>query len=329
MRREVFYRLWRALTVLAAIIFAAGGAAVVVTLFDGEMKQFPLTFLFILIPSAVLGIPIYAAVKSAGRANWKTAAVAGFFVGAIMPAIAVFLGPSADQASVGGVPTVIDGSYTWAGWRQGLTFLAGFGLLGALGGLVFYFAVSPSQQQRLSILERDSFAVWRSGILVAGAAGVVAAAFAISEANKDRSCHNPLRAGGTSIASTASFDLKVGPDQWRHAERIIHDFGVRGDWDILSDVRPDGDFKWFQMSLCREPGTQISVQGLAEMGTVYISVFQPQGGNSWREPFGALFDTIEANWPQSLEFQSVSGETISRADWILRLKSSAAARPAE
>lgn len=315
MRKETLYRFWRALVILAAIIVGAGTAAAILTLFTAEIKIFPLAFMFIAIPSAALGIPTYIAFKSAGRANWKTAAAAGFFIGAIIPAVVILFGPRADQASVGDVPTVINGSYTSAGWTQGFTFVAGFGLLGVIGGLLFYFAVSRSRKQTPVETEPNSRATWRGSILIVAAMCMVLSAFAVSEVSKDRSCHNPLRNGGDSIAPVASFDLKVGPDQWRRAERLIHGFGTEGRWDILSNVRPDDDFKWFQMSLCREPGTEIAVQGYAEFGVVSISAFQPQDGDSWRQPFVGLLGRLEEAWPKSVEFQGSTGAKISRPDW--------------
>jgi len=325
----MFYWLWRALVVVAAIIVGAGAAAAAFTLLSGEMQIFPLAFLLILVPSAALGIPSYVVFESVGRANWKTAAAVGFFVGAVIPAAVVFVGRGADQASVDGVPTVVDGSYTWAGWTQGLAVVAGFGLLGVIGGLLFYFAVSRSRKQRSADPEIQSPATWRGGLLVAAALCVVIAAFSVSVASKDRSCHNPLRGGGNSIAPVATFDLNVGPDQWRRVERLIHGFGTEHGWDIRSDVRPDGDFKWFQMSLCREPGTEIVVQGYPEFRSVYVSVFQPQGGASWRQPFGALLRLVEETWPKSVEFEGATGAKIGRPNWALWWKKEASLRPNE
>lgn len=211
--------------------------------------------------------------------------------------------------------TVINGSYTWAGWTQGFIFAAGFGLLGVIGGLLFYFALSRSQRHTPAESTPQFSATWRGGVLLAAALCVVLSAFAMSEASKDRSCHNPLRNGRSSIAPVASFDLKVGPDQWKRAEGIIHGFGTKRGWDVFSEVLADDDFKWFQMSLCREPGTQIAVQGLSEFGLVSISVFQPQGGNSWRLPFVTLLGSIEEAWPKSVEFQGPTGAKINRPDW--------------
>ena len=305
--------IWRFLIILAVIVIGAGTAAATFSVFSGEMKIFPLAFVLIAIPSAALGIPAYLVLQSAGRTNWITAAIAGFSVGAIIPAVLILPGSAADQASVDGVPTVINGSYTSAGWTQALGFVAGFGLLGVIGGIVFFFAVSRGQgstEVGLKPTER-----WRGGALIAAALCVVIAAFTVAEASKDRSCHNPLRDGGASIAPVASFDLKVGPDQWRRAERIVHDFGTEYDWDTFSDVRPDEDFKWFQMSLCREPGTQIAVQGYAEFGTVSVAVMQPQGGDSWRKPFATLLARVETAWPESVEFQGPTGQAIGRPNW--------------
>lgn len=300
---------------LAAVIVGAGAAAIAFTFLAGEMRIYPLVFVFIVIPSAALGIPIYLASKHTGRANWKTAAIAGFLVGATIPAILVFDGPGANEASVGGVPTVINGSYTPAGWNQGLDFVGGFGLLGVLGGIIFYFAVSRNERERPAGSEVEFVATWRTGVVPATALCIVIAAFAVSHASKDRSCHNPLRGGGNNIAPVASFELKVGPDKWRRVERVIHGFGKERGWDILSDVQPDKDFKWFQMSLCREPGTEIAVQGHADSGAVYVLVFQPQGGMSWREPFVTLLRRIETTWPKSVTFRGRTGATISRPNW--------------
>lgn len=317
--------LWRFLIILAAIIIGAGTAAVTFSFFSGEMKIFPLAFVFIAISSAVLGIPAYLVLKSAGRANWVTAAVAGFSVGAIIPAIIVLPGSVADQASVDGVPTVINGSYTWAGWTQALGFVAGFGLLGVLGAIVFFLVVSRGQgsaEDGLKLADR-----WRGGSLMAVALCVVIAAFTVAEAGNDRSCHNPLRDGGDSIAPVANFDLKVGVDQWRRAERIVHNFGTENDWNISSDVRPDDDFKWFQMSLCREPGTQIAVQGYADFGTVSVAVMQPQGGDSWRKPFAALLARVETAWPKSVEFKGPTGQATTRPNWAPLARQNAGPTP--
>lgn len=318
MRTITKHWLGQVLVHLAALVVGAGSAAAAITIFTGEMKAYPFAFFVILMPAAILGIPTYLAIRNANRVNWKSALLAGFVVGAIIPAIMIFSGPSADQASIGSVATVVDGSYTAAGWRQNVMFVGGLGLLGSLGALTFWFAIRPlrsTKSSRQSIASQAQPPTRRGIALGFVALAFIGAAIVIPEITRDRTCHNPLRSGGNSIAPFAGFDLKVGPDQWERAEKIIHTFGTEGDWSILSDVRPADNFKWFQMSLCREPGTQISVNGIVDFGTVGISVFQPQGGESWRGPFAELLRRIESEWPQSVEFQGPQGQRVTRPGW--------------
>jgi hypothetical protein len=119
----------------------------------------------------------------------------------------------------------------------------------------------------------------------------------------DRSCHNTLRDGRTSIAAAASFELGAGPREWRSIAAEVEAFARAGGWSIMSDVRPDDDFQWFQISLCREPGTNISVDAMPDLQLVSFAVFQPQGGTSWRAPFAALYARIHRRWPGRVRVQ--------------------------
>jgi hypothetical protein len=318
LRTKTKHLLGQALVHLAALVVATGAAAAAITFFTGEMKAYPFAFVVILVPAAILGIPTYLAIRDANRVNWKSAVVAGFVVGAIIPAIMIFSGPSADQASIGSVATVVDGSYTVAGWRQNVMFVGGLGLLGSFGALTFWFSIKYLRSTKNSPQGTASQAQppTRRGVALGFVAlATIGAVIAIPEITRDRTCHNPLRSGDNSIAPVAGFDLKVGPDQWERAEKIIRTFGTEGDWSILSDVRPADDFKWFQMSLCRELGTQISVNGIVAFGTVGITIVQPQGGESWRGPFAELLRRIESEWPQSVEFQGPQGQKVTRPGW--------------
>jgi hypothetical protein len=238
----------------------------------------------------------------------------GFIVGAVIPAI-LALASAPDQASVGGTATVIDGSYAFAGWMQNLGFIGLFGLLGVGGALLFWFFVRGSASSE----ERDDKASppppLRTALLSVAAAAVVAAAFIIPQATADRSCHNPLRGGGTSIAQTASFDLRVGMDQWRDVEAEVEQFRRSGDWSVRSDVRIDEGFPWLQISLCKETGTNIFVLGLADFGEVNFGVYQPQGGDTWRQDFRALYDRISARWPAKVTFKDGQGRQTGTPEW--------------
>lgn len=239
----------------------------------------------------------------------------GFVVGAAIPAILVFTN-TPDQASIGGSATIIDGSYTFAGWMQNLGFIGLFGLLGVGGALLFWFFVRRGASNEKQSDESSPPSPLRTVVLSVVAAGVVAAAFMIPYATADRSCHNPMRGGETSIGQTASFDLRVGVDEWRNVEAEVEAFRRSGDWSVRSDVRIDERFPWLQISLCKETGTNIVVQGLAEFGEVNFGVYQPQGGNTWRPDFRALYEWISARWPTKVTFKDGPGRHAGAPEWV-------------
>ena len=284
------------LTIAAGLTVASGAAATVFTLMFGDIKVFTPAVAIIAVVAVCLGLPVYLAARAARNDTPRVAAIMGFIVGGIVPAILVFAS-TPDQASVGDTATVVDGSYTFAGWLQNLGFIALFGLLGVGGALLFWFFVRRARSNEEQGDEHSPPSPLRTTLLSVAAAGVAAAAFVIPYATADRTCHNPLRGGGTSIGQTASFDLRVGVDQWRNVESEVERFRRSGDWSVRSEVRTDEGFPWLQISLCKEAGTNIFVQGMEDFGEVNFGVYQPQGGDTWRQDFRALYDRISARWP--------------------------------
>ena len=308
-----------AVTIAAGLTVASGAAAAVFALMFGDIKVFTPAFAIIAVVAVCLGLPVYLAARAARNDTPLLAAATGFIVGAVIPAILIFAN-APDQASVGGTATVIDGSYTFAGWMQNLGFIGLFGLLGVGGALLFWFFVrrgASSDEQRV---EPSPPPPLRTALLSVAAAGVVAAAFLIPYATADRSCHNPLRGGGTSIAQTAGFDLRVGVDQWRDVEAEVERFRRSGDWSVRSYVRTDEGFPWLQISLCKEAGTNIFVQGMADFGEVSFDVYQPQGGDTWQRDFRALYDRITARWPTKVTFKDGQGRQAGTPEWATAKK---------
>lgn len=302
----------RTIRAACALVAASGAAAGAFALMSFDFRVFPYAFVLIAIVAAVLGLPIYGMARAAKRDSPLVACVAGFCVGAAIPAALILFGPSADQASVGGVPTVINGSYTAAGWLQNLIVVGGFGLLGTFGGFLFWLAVLDKADDGDAPPQRRPF---RDGSVAAIALLSIAATFAIPWSTKDQSCHNPLRGGEDSIGTVASFAMKTSPDEWREIEAIVQQFATQRGWSLTSDLRPDDSFRWFQMSLCREPGTNISVNAIPETSRVYFGVYQPQGGSSWIEPFQALHALIKKRWPSRIEYTGENGERIDPPAW--------------
>jgi hypothetical protein len=306
-----------AVTIAAGLVLASGVASAMFALISGDIRFFTPVFVVIAIVAVLFGLPVYLAARAARNDTPVVAAAMGFIVGAAIPAIMVLAGPAADQASVGGTPTVIDGSYTVAGWLQNLALVGLFGLVGVGGALVFWAIVRRSVSGEESEAERPPTRPLRTTVLSIAAAGVIAVAFTIPAATADRSCHNTLRDGRKSIGPVASFDLRVGLEEWRNVEREVEAFRRSGNWSTRSDVRTDESFPWLQISLCKEPGTNIFVQGMAEFNEVSFGVYQPQGGSSWRPDFRAIYERISARWPTKIVFKDDQGRRTSAPEWAL------------
>jgi hypothetical protein len=301
------------LTIVAGLTIASGAAAAVFALMFREIRVFTPAFAIISVLAVCLGLPVYLATRAARKDTPRVAAVMGFVIGAMIPAALVF-GSAPDEASFGGTATVIDGSYTFAGWIQNLALIGFFGLLGVGGALMFWFIVrrgAPREDGE----QPPPPSPLRTSLLSVIAAGVVATAFIIPQATADRSCHNPLRGGGTSIAPTASFELRVGMNEWRNVEAELERFRRSGNWSVRSDVRIDEALPWFQISLCKETGTNIFVQSMADFNQVSFGVYQPQGGDTWRRDFRALYDRIIARWPTKVTFKDGQGRHAGTPEW--------------
>lgn len=305
-----------AIVIAAAWIVASGLAAATLALLMGGISFFTTIFLFVVVVSGVLGMPIYLATRARRNDTPVVAAVMGFVVGAAFPAILIFGGPAVDEASSGGTATVINGSYTAAGWLENFAFIGFFGLIGVAGALVFSKLVgrraTVEVKEGASTAKRQARAI----LLAAAAVGVILMAFAIPRLTADRSCHNPLRDGRTGIGTAASFDLSAGVDQWQKIEREVDAFGREGNWSVRSDVRTDGGFPWFQISLCKEPGTDILVQGMPDGNSVIFSVMQPQGGTGWQTDFRMLHDRISGSWPNKVSYRDIHGMPIGAPAWV-------------
>jgi hypothetical protein len=304
-----------AVVVVAAWIVASGAAAAALALLTSDIRFFTPIFVVVAAVSGLLGLPVYLAARAKRNDTPIVAAIMGFIVGSAIPAILIFSGPAADEASSGGTATVVNGSYTAAGWLQNFALIGFLGLVGVGGALAFWKLVGrrPIAETEEDAPSRKRPA--RTALLSVGALGVLAIVFVIPSVTADRSCHNPLRGGGNSIAQAASFDLRVGLDQWRNVERELETFRRAGNWSIRSDVRTDQGFPWFQISLCKEPGTNIFVQGMPDEKEVNFGIYQPQGGSGWQADFRLLHDRISARWPDKISYRDGHGSPISAPAW--------------
>ena len=98
----------------------------------------------------VLGIPAYLLLRWRNAVRWWSTIASGFVLGAVP--IAVFSWPlrfsQGASASVDGVPTLVNGIPTFAGWLQYLESVAFFGACGAVAGTTFWL-ISRSPNRSL------------------------------------------------------------------------------------------------------------------------------------------------------------------------------------
>lgn len=148
---------WRILLAFAIVPgIAAFAMAAVVPAYSGTPSQFERVWrtaiidaLFGAYPSAlVFGLPTYAFLSQRVSPTWLNCSLAGAFVAGVPWILLMLLGPAADQASIGGKATVIDGTTTLYGWLLHLQFVGLIALFGSLAGLLFWTILAAGQKVR-------------------------------------------------------------------------------------------------------------------------------------------------------------------------------------
>jgi hypothetical protein len=105
---------------------------------------FAFTFAIALGHAVLFGLPLFLVLRSKGWINVMSCVIFGFAIGAVP--IGVLTWPTQHPelhtlASVDGVPTIINGVITAAGWVSYVKPLIYFGSYGALGGFAFWVAL--------------------------------------------------------------------------------------------------------------------------------------------------------------------------------------------
>jgi hypothetical protein len=137
---------------LAALAFAAafplyGGLP---HYLDRVVRSAMLYWIFGALPWALLfGIPAYLVLKKVLLPRLLWCALAGAIIAAL-PWLLLGLNPSADQASVGGRATVINGDYTAFGWQQFAQSILVIAAGGAAGGAIFWLIAAAKWPLRRS-----------------------------------------------------------------------------------------------------------------------------------------------------------------------------------
>jgi SAM-dependent methyltransferase len=143
---------WRSQNVAGTVIAFVSSSlapALLMTAIWSDPRIAPMVFAFTLViafcHAVLLGLPIFLIFQSRGWGGAAASGVFGFAIGAVPIGILTFPGFALfASAWAGGTPTPTDGLSTAALWVSYVQPLAYFGLLGALGGIVFWAVLTCS-----------------------------------------------------------------------------------------------------------------------------------------------------------------------------------------
>ena len=255
-----------AIYVAAFLLAALAPAAVVVTL-SGSLEVAPLVFGIAAGHAALLGVPIFLVFRAKHWVNLASCIVAGFVIGAI--AVGVLAWPLRFPAlhttgSVDGVPTIINGVPTLAGWLNYVELLVLFGAFGALSGFVFWCVLKwsgnlpgkgndlPVEQQLATSRTSRGRSIGVAALAISLAGIVLAVPFII----KDRTCHNMFRDGRTSIDPVVDINLKIDIEDWSKLTTLVTRFALTHKLSIRNDSQDQaGVVRVLALSLCNDLGT--------------------------------------------------------------------------
>jgi hypothetical protein len=233
--------------------------------FSAGIMILPVAFAITLGHSIILGLPVALLYRAKRWKRLSTAVIGAALIGAVPGGVLTWpLRPSSrTTASVGGVPTIIDGVPTFAGWLGYLELLAMLGGLGAVGGLVIWLTLRWSGV--LTVTDPDpvkrEFRQRRIGFLFAGTAVVASVAiFALPSILKDGSCHNMFRDGRRSASPKMNIDLDITTSDWLRLAQLLERFGASHGMSFrnTSETRP-AVVEILGPSACTEAGVVISI----------------------------------------------------------------------
>lgn len=314
-------------------LIAAFAAAILISALVGSgltPQILPFAIVVTAILTLIFGLPAYVVLRSRLPSAWWVPVMVGFSIGAAPALLLIAIG-TPDYASSGGVITVQDGVRTWAGWQEAVTFGFMAGLPGAAGGLAFWAVLKASGalSDTTAVNRRRFVAPIVLSVAMMGAVG----AFMLPTLIMDRSCHNPMRDGRTSLNPEISAQLDIGPSEWPIVEAVMEAFAKENDWSLRKYISGNVDtYAAFQMSACSEDGTYFMVlqhhanpdaspRPDGEAGPVArfnypmnVLINQPQGGDSWRGPADSLLDRLEEHFGDRLTYSDDRGRTVPREE---------------
>ena len=307
---------------LAAILFAALAPAAVFGF--GSAQLATITFTVALGHALVLGLPAVWLGWATGRITLITSIVGGFVVGAIPIGVISWplLYPDLKTSAWSfGVPTMISGAPTLAGWFNYAAGVAFFGAFGAIGGFVFWVVLKwvHAPMSRQAVVAKPSRDEGSRGVILAGTAvlftGLV---FAIPAITKDRTCHNMLRDGRDSIGPQVSMDLPIDVADWTRLTKLFLDFAAARGMSFRDSTqnRPNV-MQAIYLSAC---GEQVNVTAMQQRWSttntaipnrgISIGIYEQHDGSDWKQIARDLIAEIELAWPGKLQFRGRDGGVV-------------------
>jgi hypothetical protein len=253
--------------------------------------------------AVALGLPSFLLLRRWGNASLTTGLAAGALIAAA-PVLLLTLGANPDEASSGGVATVIEGRRTLAGWLQVAMGAAFSGGIGAVAGGVFWAVLRWTGALKGSVRAEPSSG--RSRIALGGATAAAVGLALLPAATADRSCHNALRSGARSITPPLSATLDIREADWPRLSAVLARFaGAQGlAFRDRSETRPQVAV----LSLWR--GTD--VPAFRDQG-VHLSLYQVRRDTPWRPTAQALAAELERAFPGRVGFRDGMGRPIGLA----------------
>jgi len=132
------------LNYVTAFLISALAPAITLAALARSIEIVPLAFAMAMLHALVLGLPLLLIFKSTRWVNFISCTCMGAVIGALP--VAVLTWPmgfwrNLKQSTVNGLPTVVDGLPTAAGWSYYFQTVLYLALLGALAGTAFWIAL--------------------------------------------------------------------------------------------------------------------------------------------------------------------------------------------
>lgn len=295
--------------------------AILVSLLSGSLLL-ALYISIVAMAHGLLATPIFMYLNNKNKVSFLKCLLFGYLIGSLP--IAIFIFPLSGQGSystVNDVATLIDGIPTLAGWRHYFLSFSYFGIIGSSVGIIFWVVLNYYTRKRIQTLA--SFVTSPSGWVTAG---LIAFVILIPNATKDRSCHNPLRDGKSSIGPVLSIQINVSIDEWRQVRKIFSAFANKNSLSFKdsSESRSQA-VKLLRLSMCLETGVLIKtneqrwasndfVPAMAARDGVGVYIYSPSEADNWQSLASLLIEEFEDQFPSGISFWDEKGHSIDRSE---------------